>query len=388
MLFTLSIKTILVYIIHVASISLSEELGDGHIREIIDKSKRFVSIFNPRNGFYMRTGILDDHGHDTGYDPFMASFPQLIDVGIMGHCIHGLSGLCMESGVQCYQSGALIDQPNMQLADLKRIIDECKDKTFQVALGGRGDPDQHENFAEIITYCAESKVVPNFTTSGFGLTEFKAALCKKYCGAVAVSWYRHKHTTAALDMLLAAGVKTNIHYVLGQNSVEEAIALLKNDGFPAGINAVIFLLHKPVGLGSSENILKVDDPNTAVFFSLIDQAGFRFKVGFDSCTIPALIQYHLSIDHCFVDTCEGARFSCYITPDLKMLPCSFDQENRWDYDLNAGSILKGWNSAQFEDFRSRLRKSCPDCAERLKCMGGCPIEPEIVLCNSNIRSSL
>jgi radical SAM protein with 4Fe4S-binding SPASM domain len=334
----------------------------------------------------VRTGILDDHGHDTGDDPFMASFPQLIDIGIMGHCVHGASGLCLQSGVQCYQSGSIINEPNMNISGFKKIIDECKDKTFQVALGGRGDPDQHENFAEIIAYCAENGVVPNFTTSGFGLTEKKVALCKKYCGAVAVSWYRHKHTTAALDLLLAAGVKTNVHYVLGRNSVEEAIALLKNDGFPAGINAVIFLLHKPVGLGSKENLLQVDDPYAAEFFSLIDQADYRFKIGFDSCTIPALIQYNLSIDHCFVDTCEGARFSCYITPDLKLLPCSFDQTHHWDYDLNEGSILKGWNSAQFEDFRNRLRQSCPDCAERIECMGGCPIEPEIVLCNRAERA--
>ncbi len=358
------------------------------LRHIVDRPHRFISMFNSQNGIYMRTGILDDRGIDTGADPFMASFPQLVDIGIMGHCAHGASGLCLQSGVQCYQSGSLISEPNMSLADFKKIIDECKDKTFQVALGGRGDPDQHENFAEIIAYCSENGVVPNFTTSGFCLTEPKVALCKKYCGAVAVSWYRHKHTTAALEMFLAAGVKTNIHYVLGRNSVEEAIALLKNDGFPAGINAVIFLLHKPAGLGIRENLLQVDDPNTVEFFSLIDQDGYHFKIGFDSCTIPALIQYNLSIDLCFVDTCEGARFSCYISPDFKMLPCSFDQNHRWAYDLNEGSILKGWNSAQFEDFRKRLRKSCPDCAERRECMGGCPIVPEIVLCNSDFRKKL
>ncbi len=336
----------------------------------------------------MRTGIIDENGHDTGEDPFMASFPQLIDIGIMGHCKHGLSGLCMESGVQCYQSGALINQPNMQLADLKRIIDECKGKTIQVALGGRGDPDQHESFADIIKYCAENGVVPNFTTSGFGFTDSKVALCKEYCGAVAVSWYKHNHTFAALDALLAAGVRTNIHYVLGQNSVDEAVALLKNDGFPAGINAVIFLLHKPVGLGSKENMLNVDDPKTVEFFSLINQGSYCFKIGFDSCTVPAFIQYGLNIDHCFVDTCEGARFSCYITPDLKMLPCSFDQYHRWDYDLARGSVSKGWSSVQFEDFRSRLRQNCPDCDDRLNCMGGCPIKPEIVLCNSRSRSNI
>jgi radical SAM protein with 4Fe4S-binding SPASM domain len=351
------------------------------LKKIIDSSNRFVSYFNQSNGFYLRTGVFDANGNDTGKDPFMASFPQLIDIGIMGHCIHGASGLCLQSGVQCYQGGLEINEPNMNLADLIRIIDECKNKTFQVALGGRGDPDQHENFEDIIAYCAGNGVVPNFTTSGFNLNKKTAELCKYYCGAVAVSWYRHKYTMSAINLLLDAGVKTNIHYVLGKNSVEEANWRIKNRAFPPGINAVVFLLHKPVGMGQEANILRTEDPLTLEFFSLIDSVDYPFKVGFDSCTIPAFIEHNLNIDHCFLDTCEGARFSCYICPDLKMTPCSFDQKHRWVFYLSEGSITEGWNSPQFEKFRDRLRHSCPDCVERDKCMGGCPIEPEIVLCN-------
>ena len=57
------------------------------------------------------------------------------------------------------------------------------------ALGGRGDPDMHENFEEILYYAATNHVVPNFTTSGLGMTPEKAAICKAYCGAVACSMY-------------------------------------------------------------------------------------------------------------------------------------------------------------------------------------------------------
>lgn len=53
----------------------------------------FKSYFSRQSGKYMRTGILED-GKDTGIDPFMACFPELIDIGIMGHCKHGLSGQC------------------------------------------------------------------------------------------------------------------------------------------------------------------------------------------------------------------------------------------------------------------------------------------------------
>jgi intein/homing endonuclease len=61
----------------------------------------------------------------------MASFPHLIDLGVMGSCHHGKSGLCLKAGIKCYQNGLTKNNPNMKLEDYKRIIDEIKDKTFQ-----------------------------------------------------------------------------------------------------------------------------------------------------------------------------------------------------------------------------------------------------------------
>ena len=52
---------------------------------IEDKKYRFKSAFDTETGAYVRTGVLDEKGKDTGTDPFMASYPHLIDVGIMGH---------------------------------------------------------------------------------------------------------------------------------------------------------------------------------------------------------------------------------------------------------------------------------------------------------------
>lgn len=348
----------------------------------VDRKNRFVEIFNPQTGFYARSGVIDENGKDTGEDPFMRSFPGLIDVGVMGHCVHGASGLCFKSGVQCYQNGLKTKEPNMTLDNFKRIVDECKGRTFQLALGGRGDVDQHENFAEILKYCRENGIVPNFTSSGLGFTDEIVSLCKEYCGAVAISWYRQKHTYRAIQMLLDAGVKTNIHYVLGENSIEEAIMRLKSNGFPAGINAVIFLLHKPVGLGSEENVLRMDNPLVKQFFEIVDTQKFNFKIGFDSCSIPAVLNLTHNIDNDSIDTCEGARWSMYITSNMLALPCSFDnQELRWAFDISNASIQDAWNSPQFEDFRNHFRTSCPNCEYRCSCMGGCPIRPQVVLCD-------
>ncbi len=352
--------------------------------KIVDKKYRFVSFFDTETGAYVRTGILDENGKDTGVDPFIASYPHLIDVGIMGHCIHGKTGLCAKAGIGCYQSGLTVEQPNMSLEDFKWIAKQSKHRCNQFALGGRGDPDQHENFEDILKICRENDLVPNFTTSGYGMTPEIAALCKEYCGAVAVSWYRSEYTLGAIKMLLDAGVKTNIHYVLGNNTIDEAIERLKNNDFPEGINAVIFLLHKPAGQGTKANMLSVSDSRVAEFFAEFDKR-HPFKVGMDSCNVPGAIRFCKNILPESLDTCEGGRYSCYIGADMIMVPCSFDQEKRYEVSLRDMSIKDAWNSEPFERFRNKMRGSCPNCKNKELCMGGCPLMPEIVFCDSKDR---
>ena len=84
-----------------------------------DKKNKYIAVFDTKTGIYVRSGIIEN-GVDTGIDPFMASFPELIDVGVMGHCTHGKSGLCIKSGVQCYQNGLKTHTPNMTLENFKR----------------------------------------------------------------------------------------------------------------------------------------------------------------------------------------------------------------------------------------------------------------------------
>lgn len=351
---------------------------------IDDKKYHFKSAFDTNTGAYIRTGILDENGKDTGVDPFMASFPHLIDVGVMGHCIHGKTGLCAKAGIGCYQSGLTVEQPNMTVENFRKIAHQCKGRCNQLALGGRGDPDQHEHFEELLKISRENMLVPNFTTSGYGMTKEIAQLCKKYCGAVAVSWYRSEYTLDAIQMLLDAGVKTNIHYVLGKNSIDEALNRLKKNDFPKGVNAVIFLLHKPAGQGTKANMLSVDDPRVAEFFAQVD-ARHPFKVGMDSCNVPGAINYCKNILPESLDTCEGGRYSCYIGADMVMVPCSFDQEKKYQISLDGTTIEDAWNSEPFEAFRNKMRGACPSCDKKELCMGGCPLVPEIVFCNSKER---
>ena len=423
------------------------------IRVVHDKRYNYKTIFNTATGSYVRFS-----------DELYATFPHLIDIGVMGSCQHGRSGLCMKAGIKCYQNGLKTAEPDMSLEGYKRIIDEIKARTFQVALGGRGDVDTHEAFEQLLSYASENNVVPNFTTSGLGMTPEKAAICKKYCGAVAVSAYSRieetpviayrkntseyiplykdfndipikftlnnqnpdcyrknqsyiinneefdwmdvrdftddfldgtyvvyrvynekqnpNYTLNAIQMLLEAGVTTNIHYVLSNTTIDEAIMRLKYHGFPDGINAVIFLLHKPVGLGDMADVLQVDDPRLIEFFELIDKK-HDFKIGFDSCTVPAILNFSKRVNMDSVDTCEAGRFSMYITSDMIALPCSFDNvDKKYAFDLKSGTIQDAWDSEAFNRFRSSFHTSCMNCEKRTKCLGGCPLQPSITLCKN------
>ena len=424
------------------------------IKIVNDKKNNMITMFNTNSGSYIRKG-----------DSFMASYPHLIDIGIMGNCTHGKTGLCMKAGIRCYQNGLKSSAPNMSLENYKKIIDESEKRTFSVALGGCGDPDMHENFEEILAYSKSKNVIPSFTTSGLGMTPEKAAICKAYCGAVAVSMYSRiidvpfiairerksdeekipykslndipivftmnnmndicyidepyyvingknfeweylhhivesdlngkyelykvyeekqepNYTFKAINMLLKAGVKTNIHFVVSNTTIDEAILRLKYNGFPSGINAVIFLLHKPVGLGEIDDVLNYNDPRVKEFFQLATSFNLPYKVGFDSCSIPGIINYETSVDPISLDTCEGGRFSMYISADMKALPCSFDNQNqKYAVQLSDNvSIEDAWNSNKFDLFRESLKCSCPTCPQRKDCMGGCPLEKDIILC--------
>lgn len=343
----------------------------------------FVSKFNSETGFYLRTNIIKD-GKETSEEPFMASFPHLIDVGVMGHCIHGKSGLCIKAGIECYQSGLTLNKNNMSLSDFKKIVSECEGLIDQIALGGRGDPDCHENFEELLRLCKSHHIVPNYTTSGLLLNEEKVRLTKKYCGAVAVSWYRSEYTYRAIKLFLSAGIRTNIHYVVDNNSIDEAIIRLNNNDFPKGINAIVFLLFKPVGQGQKKNMLKKNDERINQFFQAVSKP-HPFKIGFDSCFVPGIINHMQNVDLSTIDTCEGGRFSMYISSDMIAVPCSFDQSQKYSVDIKDKDIYDAWISSKFDKFRNSLKNSCKFCNKKNHCMGGCPLEQDVVLCNQKVK---
>lgn len=330
--------------------------------------KHFVNddyeiYFDSSTGFEIMTGVNGKK------DPFSLVLPSLLDVGVMGTCEHKCAF--------CYQGH--LNQDNMALDDFKTIIDQIKHHTNQVALGGRGDPNLHPNFKEIIEYARQNNVVPNYTTSGMGLTDEHIEI-SKLCGAVAVSEYQSDFTYEALRRFMDAGVKTNIHIIFSQHTFDLCTKILygynpwERQTFGKKesrvniqkLNAVIFLLFKPAGAGSELIGMRPTDYQFNRFSELIFESKAMFKVGMDSCLVNHVIRKTQpnQLQSLSIDTCEGARMSAYITPDMIMMPCSFADHDQWGIKINHGKkdINYIWNrSNKFKQFRSMLKKTKDRC---------------------------
>lgn len=372
-----------------------ERIACGNMIFYKDKYYNFIEYFNEFNGFLLRSNVLKN-GVETSETPYRRSYPELIDIGIMGSCVACDNGMCKAAGIDCYQNATLVKRSNMSLDVYKTIIEQSKGKTFQVALGGAGDPNKHENFKEILELTRKNQIVPNLTTSGYKLIDDEITWMKKYCGAVAVSFYSrllhnkqesNELTISAIKRLIDAGCVTNIHYVVSRENLDEIIYRLENNLFPSGINACVFLLYKPVGQGEYAKMPTINDVKYRKFIDLTVNRKYDFKIGFDTCQSPVLRMYGGEISEKSLDFCESARFSMYIDCENQAYPCSFGWlEEKYRVDLNKHTILEAWNSSQFNNFIKKQQIECR-INNKTECRC-CALDLGITLCEKKFFKSI
>lgn len=335
----------------------------------------YSTIFNQRSGLLIRS---DD---ELGNDPFWCSYgPELIDISITNWCDKGCSF--------CYKKSSRAGT-HLSLDAYKSVLHQAAQmRVLQVALGG-GNPNQHPDFCEILRLTRdEYNIIPSYTTNGRGLSEDVLAATKKYCGAVAVSVYEpYDEAFFAIQKLLDYGIKTNIHFLLSSKSINTAIQWLQNPPKPLkGINAVIFLNYKPVGRNPNQELLAKNSQDISSFFHLAG-SHHEFKIGFDSCSISGIVRF-INTSPIFTERCEAGRFSMYISEDNRMYPCSFMIGKVEGVPITHDNIQSVWRNHEiFTSIRDLLsQNSCNECVAKNTCSGGCPIYPEINICQETRRT--
>lgn len=309
------------------------------------RAKGYNYLFDKRTGASLRWG------HTQEDDPFMAPVPELADISISNQCDRGCSF--------CYRD-SIPEGDVMSLDTFKFLMDQLP-YTFQLALGG-GEPTMHPNFIEILKESHVRGKVPNYTTNGIMLTSEIIEASKKYCGAVAVSW--SEVASEAIGRFIAAGVKTNLHYVVSTDAIDTALSMLDNpESFGLDrINAIVFLLHKGIGRADPKNTPSPQQTQRFILKAFERQV----PVAFDACFVPHLAEAEekteLELPWHLLDYCDGARFTIYVDEHLNTKPCSFCSGDLYQESLRTSTFSDIWYGEKFELFRSHLMefpKYCP-----------------------------
>lgn len=342
-------------------------MRDGDLVVIRHDSQHYRTVFNRCTGFFARK---EDEGYS---EPFWAEEgPELLDIAITNYCEHGCSF--------CYRQSNLKGK-HIPLIDFQKVLEQAKDLgVLQIALGG-GNPNQHPQFVEILKMIREAGIVPSYTSNGEGLTDEILKATKQFCGAMAISMYPpYEKIKTVASKIKSYGIKLNLHVILKSDTIDLLI-----DWFTTppiwfkDINAVIVLNYKPVK--SSESLMVKDACKLRTFYKAVSNCK-SVKIGFDSCCVPGIVTY-MNVNSTMIESCEAARFSAFVSEELKMYPCSFMAHTQAYGDLRSTSMLDIWrNNSAFVKYRYTIKNNkCLSCKARNLCNGGCAFMSEINQCN-------
>lgn len=335
--------------------------------ERVHPEQHYRTVFNQQTGFFVRK-------EDVGYpEPsWAADGPELIDLSITNYC---------EKGCRfCYRETLRDDALFMSLEDVAEVVRQAAEcGTMQIALGG-GNPNQHPRFVDVLRIIREHEIVPSYTTNGDGLTDDILRATAEYCGAMAVSVYPpydESRYEALLAKIKEYGIIVNLHAIIKNDTLDKWMCWLKEPpSFFKNVNAIIFLNYKPVRGGG----LAVDKERVQAFFEAVNRCR-TVKIGFDSCSISGIVKW-MGTPSYLIESCEAARFSAFVSEDMKMYPCSFMAGLGYCGDLRKNTLLEIWQQNEyFELFReNEVTARCAGCKHYVVCKGGCHLFEGINFC--------
>lgn len=347
---------------------------DGKLIIKDHSEQHYRTLFHQGSGFFVRK-------EDEGYpEPtWSADGPELIDLSITSYCQKGCSF--------CYRKANATTYQHLSIEDIASVVEQAKAcGTLQIALGG-GNPNEHPQFVEITRLIRENGIVPSYTTNGDGLNDIVLKTTAEYCGAMAISVYAPYNVDfyeSILKKVRDYGIKVNLHAIIRSDTLDMwSDWLLNPPVFIKYVNAVVFLNYKPIGK-CGESFIPTDIGKVEKFFRAANKCKC-VKVGFDSCSISGIVQW-MNVPEVLVESCEASRFSCFISEDMKMYPCSFMVERDWYGDLRKQSLIDIWRSnPYFCKYRTNFLPSrCQKCQYSKICKGGCQFIEQINLCKATI----
>lgn len=322
------------------------------------------------------TGVTMRWGSSINTNPEYAPWPELADISISNHCTKGCE-FCYKGSTE-NNSFMLLDEYDYVLSSLNS---KRWGNVFQVALGG-GEPLEHPSFIEIIEKTNKKGIIANFTTNGIHLDKTTVKYIKDKVGAAAISVAAiNELKLDKIKLLTEEGIKANIHFILDNTSIYEAIDILKGNynDLLKNVNGIIFLTYKPKGRASMNKCLNIDE-KLEEFTALTEKSMCTARIGFDACFVPVLMKYtDVNVD--YIDSCECGFFSVYIDEELNVTPCSFANNQKFSYNLKKYTMETIWQQ-KYENYRKEiLKNTCiSHCKNKIHCRGKCIYYDKLSFC--------
>ncbi len=330
-------------------------------------------------------------------DPATPTAPNEVHLAVTSACPVRCTG--------CYTGaspgGRLTDPAGLRatLAELARL------GAFEVAFGG-GDPGLG---AEVIALAREARrhgLVPNLTTSGFGVTPANAAECAGIFGQIHLSidglgpiyrevrgWDGAALGLGALRTLASAGVRVGVNTVLTQPllGTPGALESLAETIREAGASEWSWLRFKPAGRGreSWDRLAPPAAMLDTLWPRLLEaEAATGLQIRIDCALVP-FVATRVPVDRLValgVYGCEGGRTMWARGHDTRWAPCSFRLEPNLStavpeapesdpLALADQALGEQWEAdEELQRWRTmRPRGACEGCAAWQVCRGGCRV---------------
>lgn len=270
-------------------------------------------------------------------------------------------------------------------ADLERLAEMG---VFEVAFGG-GEAVLRDDILTLGREARRLGLVPNLTTSGFGVTKARAREMAGIFGQVNVSldglgeayiavrgWDGQSVAEVALSHLREAGVRVGVNTVLSQRNFEHLPALAR---FLAqqDIADWQWLRFKPTGRGADaySRLALIPEQADRLFSLALELEGeLGLAVRFDCALAPFVVSHIEDPAHAMrlgAIGCVGGESLLSRSADGRWSACSFASER------SEGQVDEVWDEAEpLVAWRERAAsppEPCASCDYRPICRGGCRV---------------
>lgn len=294
---------------------------------------------------------------------------------------------CPSRCEHCYMGSGEADPGELDTEGFKKALKTLADMgVFHVAMGG-GEALVRDDLFELAAYARKVGLVPNLTTSGYGMTP---EIAKKMLvfGQVNVSidavggegGYRSPAQFAQADtaasMLLHAEVPTGINCVVGRRNFDALPALFEYAA-GKGVNEIELLRLKPAGRGGpAYEKEKTTYEQNIRLTPLLEELAQRYPVTAKiDCSFVPMLVYHRPDKEVLYRLatfgCEAGNVLLGGRSNGQVSGCSFLENT----SLSVFDLPEAWDkSHELEKLRSfdqGIAEPCAGCDYLDICKGGC-----------------